>query len=221
MMNMEKIVAPTESPIILEKLLTNYPTADGKEPNLLASPNAFDWDKRLALPGGSPNAFALSLSGSEMPTTNQLFDYPAHPPPAQQNPADFIMNEATGGGQDYHLFNDSTGYSDSPVSINGISRNDMINPLPPKGNIHNRKDSHRESERRRRESFKNSMFHLENLVVLTLNRAGSCKIIGKGPKRKLAHAEIYQMARDIIVTLKEEIVKVEQMNQELALALQN
>lgn len=228
--NMGNIVAPSDSPIILEKLLTTFMKSDGKEPNLLASPNAFDWEKRLAMPGGSPNAFALSLNGTEMPTTNQLFDYPSQQPILENHQSiDHMMNpnsetHTTG----YQIMSSgSEGYSDSPVSMNENEHhivrnlNKLINPLPPKRISHDRKESHRESERRRREAFKNSMFHLENLVILTLNRAGSCKILGKGPKRKLAHSEIYRMARDIIVTLKEEIVRVEQMNQELAYSLQN
>lgn len=217
-MNMENIVAPNESPIILEKLLTTTKKSDGKEPNLLASPNAFDWEKRLALPGGSPNAFALSLNCSEMPTTNQLFDYPSQQPIDNHQNIEYVS-------EFQHLAPLGEEYSESPVSMaaagNGVKLNKLLNPLPPKRVNHDRRDSHRESERRRREAFKNAMFHLENLVILTLNRAGSCKILGKGPKRKLAHSEIYRMARDIIVTLKEEIVRIEHMNQELSYSLQN
>lgn len=208
----------TESPIVLEKLLTEK--VEAREPKVLASPNAFDWEKRLVMAGGSPNAFALSLnSGNE-----QLFDYPSipqdHPPingnTAHQEINDLLSLNATSAeaGSNFHFLADRDEiYSESSsTSMSGKT----VNPLPPKQITHNRRDSHRESERRRRESFKTAMFHLENLVVLTLNRAGSCKILGKGPNRKLAHAEVYRMARDIIVTLKEEIVKIEQMNNEMA-----
>ena len=214
----------TDSPIALEKLLTGM--TESHEPNLLSSPNAFDWEKRLALPGGSPNAFALSLNGAnDFQGSSQLFDYPSLP---QENPVidssaqelnNLIMMK--GGSIDeataFSFLTDHINESYSETSHSSMNGADAIqNPLPPKRIIHNRKDSHRESERRRRESFKNAMFHLENLVVLTLNRAGTCKILGKGPNRKLAHAEIYRMARDIIVTLKEEIGKVERMNSEIS-----
>ena len=211
----------SESPLILEKLLSGN-NNESREPNLLASPNAFDWEKRLAMQGGSPNAFALSLnSGSEFPTSNHLFNYPSlpqeHPPIDGENRElnDLIMVN----GQTSSSFNflsdhihETYSESSSSSSMSGAA----LNPLATKQITHNRKESHRESERRRRESFKNAMFHLENLVVLTLNRAGSCKILGKGPNRKLAHAEVYRMARDIIVTLKEEVVKVERINNEIA-----
>ena len=220
----------TGSPIILEKLLSSM-VVEGKEPNIMASPNAFDWDKRL-MPGGSPNAFFLSLNGSEMTSTNHLFDYPAQPSPPKPHDnhgLDFLLNEVsqhsiTAPQSDYSILsagNDSN-FSDSPSSMSepAASITSLLNPLSTRREPIDRKDSHRESERRRRESFKNAMFHLENLVILTLNRAGSCKILGKGPNRKLSHCEIYQMARDIIVTLKEEIVRLEILNQDIALDLQ-
>lgn len=208
-----------ESPIILEKLLSGNGN-ESREPNVLASPNAFDWEKRLAMPGGSPNAFALSLNnGNEFPTSNQLFDYPSLPqdhPPIDSNSrelSDLIMMNRQASS--FNFLSDHIHETYSETSNSSMSGS-AINPLPPKQITHNRRDSHRESERRRRESFKTAMFQLESLVVLTLNRAGSCKILGKGPNKKLAHAEIYRMARDIIVTLKEEVVKVERMNHEIA-----
>jgi len=208
-----------ESPIMLEKLLCGN---EMKEPNVLSSPNAFDWEKRLALPGGSPNAFALSLNVGEVATANSLFEYPNIDVAVQefnnhqQHSADltsFFMND-----QQLHQEQAPTQDNYSEPSVTSMSS--LLNPLPPKRSTIDRKDSHRESERRRRESFKTAMFHLENLVILTLNRGGSCKVLGKGPNRKLAHSEIYQMARDIIVTLKEEVQKVEQMNMELTANLQ-
>lgn len=219
-----------ESPIMLEKLLSG-----SKEPYILASPNAFDWEKRLTMPGGSPNAFALSLNGNEAvvaPSSgaNTLYDYPPATPQEHAHAIDLatmMMMEnmvASMHQEPLHDYNNAMSehsdsqYFDSPSSThNGTS--DLFEPLPPKRTYHDRKDSHRESERRRRESFKIAMHHLENLVVLTLNRAGSCKILGKGPNRKLSHAEVYQMARDIIVTLKEETVKIEHMNQEMRQSL--
>lgn len=227
-MNMKELMTK-ESPIMLEKLLTGK-SPQSREPNLLASPNAFDWEKRLTMPGGSPNAFALSLNGND----NQLFDYPTLPqghPPEIAQPADLsailLMDHMSTisheqNSSPFNLLSDSgmDSFSDSNSSMRG-SVEPLLHPLPPRRTCHDRKDSHRESERRRREFFKNAMFNLENLVLLTLNRGGSCKIIGKGPNRKLAHSEIYRMARDIIVTLKEEIVRVDQMNQELILKLQN
>ena len=224
-----------ESPIMLEKLLTGKNSNnESREPNLLASPNAFDWEKRLAMPGGSPNAFALSLSGNGVPD-NQLFDYPElpqlSPPELSQHPdlsTFLLMDHMAAVAQEqnnspFTLVSDSEMDQYSEVSSSSMSGGveNLLNPLPIRRSNHDRKDSHRESERRRRESFKNAMYHLENLVLLTLNRAGSCKILGKGPNRKLAHSEVYMMARDIIITLKEEIAKVDRMNQELAEQLQN
>lgn len=225
-----------ESPIMLEKLLTGKNDKETREPNLLASPNAFDWEKRLSMPGGSPNAFALSLNGNGVPD-NQLFDYPelpqAPPPGISQQPdlsTILLMDHMVAVAQEqtnspFALVSDGSleQYSEviSSSSLSGGRTDSLLNPLPPRRSTHDRKDSHRESERRRRESFKNAMYNLENLVLLTLNRAGSCKVIGKGPNRKLAHSEVYRMARDIIVTLKEEIAKVDQMNQEMAYQLQN
>lgn len=227
-----------ESPIMLEKLLTGKNSEnnmnESREPNLLASPNAFDWEKKLAMAGASPNAFALSLNGNSVPE-NQLFEYPelpqGPPPEIPQHPADLttflLMDQISASVQEqnnspFNIMSDSglESYSESSSSMSG-GVNSLLQPLPPKRTNHDRRDSHRESERRRRESFKNAMFHLENLVVLTLNRAGSCKILGKGPNRKLAHSEIYRMARDIIVTLKEEIARVDHMNQEMMYQLQN
>lgn len=227
---------------MLEKLLTGRNSnIETREPNLLASPNAFDWEKRLAMPGGSPNAFALSLNGNGI-ADNKLFEYtqlPQLPSPeisqqadlstillidhmaaelAQQNNNNSLFDLVSDGSMEQ--YSESSSSSSTPSSMSGRIE-PLLNPLPLRRSTHDRKDSHRESERRRRESFKNSMFHLENLVLLTLNRAGSCKILGKGPNRKLAHSEVYRMARDIIVTLKEEIGKVDQMNQEMSFKLQN
>ena len=73
----------TESPLMLEKLLSDK--NESREPKILSSPNAFDWEKRLSMPGGSPNAFALSLNGgNEFQGSNQLFDYPSLP---QEHPS--------------------------------------------------------------------------------------------------------------------------------------
>jgi hypothetical protein len=222
----QKQTSNKESPIMLEKLLCG----ELKEPNVMSSPNAFDWEKRLAMPGGSPNAFALSLNGGEVPVSGVnelLFDYPnllttdlnnqqQQQIQVQDHLESFFLNHNNSNTRpDSTSANDS--FSEQP-SIASMSS--LLNPLPTKRTPIDRKDSHRESERRRRETFKASMFHLENLVILTLNRGGSCKVLGKGPNRKLAHSEVYRMARDIIVTLKEEIQKVEQMNHELTLNLQ-
>lgn len=215
-------VTATESPIQLEKLLSG--TSESREPNILSSPNAFDWEKRLALPGSSPNAFALSLNSAnefQSQATSNLFDYPSNNAPEQSgdlNNVIVLSDESPEPESNFTFFADHLNETYSQSSQSSMSA-DINNPLPPARINHNRKDSHRESERRRRETFKNSIFHLENLVVLTLNRAGSCKILGKGPNRKLAHAEIYRMARDIIVTLKEEIAKVEKMNHEISLKI--
>lgn len=231
-MNIKKSPRLTkESPIMLEKLLSG----NSKEPNLLASPNAFDWEKRLTMPGGSPDAFSLSLNAqtTDVPVTgedntSQLFDYPTSSPNAQFSSLmiDHMVasihaepGQNTFTGHHHHHQGENVGtFSDSPASMEAAP---LFEPLPPKRTFHDRKDSHRESERRRRETFKTAMFHLENLVVLTLNRAGSCKIMGKGPNRKLSHAEVYKMARDIIVTLKEETVKIEHLNQEMIQKLHN
>lgn len=233
-MNMKEVMTK-ESPIMLEKLLTGKNnTNETREPNLLASPNAFDWEKKLAMAGASPNAFALSLNGNGVPE-NQLFEYPelpqGHPPELPRHAADLstflLMDQISASVQEennspFTMASDQSMeiYSESSSILSG-GVNSLLQPLPPKRTSHDRKDSHRESERRRRESFKTAIFHLENLVVLTLNRAGSCKILGKGPNRKLAHSEIYRMARDIIVTLKEEVARVDHMNQELMYQLQN
>lgn len=232
--NMKDLMSK-ESPIMLEKLLTGkHYSNELREPNLLASPNAFDWEKRLAMPGGSPNAFALSLSGNGVPD-NQLFEYPELPqlsPPAITQHSDLstflLMDQMVAVSQEqnnspFTLVSDGEmdQYSEESSSSMSGGLENLLNPLPLRRSTHDRKDSHRESERRRRESFKNAMCHLENLVLLTLNRAGSGKIVGKGPNRKLAHSEVYKMARDIIVTLKEEIAKVDQMNHEMTHQLQN
>ena len=229
----------SSSPLILEKLLLS----ESREPSVHSSPNAFDWEKRLAVPGGSPNAFALSMNGV------QVFDYPESGNEsdlkkelnqqqqqkeqilrydvdlAEVNLMDQMVHSAEEAQNSFNLLeiqnqfnNNIEDYSESESSISSMSS--LLNPLSSKRNYHDRKDSHRESERRRRETFKTAMFHLENLVILTLNRSGVHKLQGKGPNRKLAHAEVYKMARDIIVTLKEEIEKVECMNREIAYSLQ-
>lgn len=226
----------SSSPLILEKLLLS----ESREPTVHSSPNAFDWEKRLAVPGGSPNAFALSMNGV------QVFDYPEinsekQPNPQQEqilrydvdlaeiNLIDQMVHSEAHNSNSFNLLeiqnqftnnnnNNIEDYSETESSISSMSS--LLNPLTSKRNYRDRKDSHRESERRRRETFKTAMFHLENLVTLTLNRSGTHKLQGKGPNRKLAHSEVYKMARDIIVTLKEEIEKVECMNREMAYSLQ-
>lgn len=230
---MMKSKSNSSSPLILEKLLLS----ESREPSVHSSPNAFDWEKRLAVPGGSPNAFALSMNGV------QVFDYPENDSKKQLNQQqkeqilrydvnfaeinlmDQMVHSAKEAQNSFNLLeiqnqlnNNIEDYSESESSISSMSS--LLNPLTSKRNYRDRKDSHRESERRRRETFKTAMFHLENLVILTLNRSGVHKLQGKGTNRKLAHSEVYKMARDIIVTLKEEIEKVECMNREIAYSLQ-
>lgn len=200
-----------------------------KEPphNLLASPNAFDWEKRLLMSGSSPSAFNFSLSpnagavGHEASTT--LYDYP-------KGDAESTMKTGT-DLDSFMLLNQVTsndpllGYTAqaSPASVFSSSSNvtgastasSFLNPLGARRTPKDRQDAHRESERRRRESMKASLALLEGLVMLAVDRCAAGEVLGKGPNRRLSHAEIYSTAREMIVALKKEISVLEADNERL------
>lgn len=239
-MNPSKVLKKNHlSPLMLEKLLSE----GSREPpaNLLASPNAFDWDKRLMMYGSSPNAFSLSLNetngsssfGANMATSTHLYDYPVQEQPTADLSTIMLMDQmaavaanvhdSPNHGMNYYgnqlIREDGTPLS-TISSVSSIATlNSLLNPLSRRRSCSDRQESHRQSERRRRDSFKSSMSRLESIVVLTISRTGAFDIAGKGPKKKLAFAETYKLAKEIIVALKTEISNIEHQNREFALRL--
>jgi hypothetical protein len=180
-----------------------------KEPpqNILASPNAFDWEKRLMMPGSSPAAFTFSLSPKSA-GTQQLFEYPKDYHHQQQQQADLetimLLNQASGNHADSILGMPDV-YSSEVLSVASSTSSSFLNPLEARRTHKDRQDAHRESERRRRENMKSALSTLESLVNLALD----------SPNRKLSHSEIYTTAREMIVALKEQISAMEAANEAL------
>ncbi len=199
-----------------------------KEPpkDILASPNAFDWPNHL-LQGSSPAAFTFSLS----PRTGnqQLYEYPKdqhhdhsikhqshhHHQQQQQHQADLetimLLNQVHPGTVESILGIQNGDYLSDSLSVassGGVSTpSSFLNPLEPRRSYSDRRDAHRESERRRRESMKSALATLESLVMLAIDH-----IDGQGGNRKLSHAEIYSTAREMIMALKEQVSSLEAAN---------
>lgn len=168
------------------------------------------------MPGSSPAAFTFSLSPKSGGT--QLFEYPKQ---QQQHAADLetimLLNQVTGTNHaDAILGMPADVYSSDALSIASSAAgscstpSSFLNPLEARRTHKDRQDAHRESERRRRESMKSALANLEALVMMAADR-----IEGRGPNRKLSHAEIYGMAREMIVALKEQISSMEAANEAL------
>ena len=223
------LMQTTQSPLRTSPRLANRKSTNSspKEPpnHLLASPNAFDWEKRLMMSGSSPAAFNFTLSpnalsGGNDATTTQLYDYPKTEAvkPATDMDSFMLLNQMN--------TNDPLlGYTAqaSPASVfssssnvtGGSAASSFFNPLGARRSPKDRQDAHRESERRRRENMKASLALLEGLVMLAVDRCSAGGVLGKGPNRRLSHAEIYSTAREMIVALKKEITVLEADNNRL------
>lgn len=207
------------SPLIPQTGMSpNAATAMLSESFSMSAPN---WK----IPGSSPNAFAISLGldMSHRPDARaQLFEYPAtmgQLSPSLNAPA--AMYE----GQDDSFCAYDSSFVSAPIQVENILGNGkasgaaidaLFSPLNT-NECSDRQLSHRESERRRRKSLKTSMDVLEALVLITVNRTGNSPVNQKGrnkgiASKRLSHAEIYQLAREMIRALKAETAFIRSEN---------
>lgn len=189
-------------------------TSDRDPTHLLASPNVLDWEKRMSVMGASPNAFALSLNAGD---TTALYDYPVNlavavdidsqPPIGGSDPLAGLI-ETRAFDESPNQFDMTEKHEDSDASSTGSA---FLSPLERYRTSHERIVSHRESERRRRESQKNALSMLESLVMTSQSNI----MARHGQQKRLSHAEIYRLAHDMIVVLKTEVHVIQEENQKL------
>jgi len=170
--------------------------------------------------GASPNSFSFpfSLDMNTKPEANtQLFEFPAV---IDELPSYLDASPVT-----FHCHD--TKFLLEPVAADlrlnppaPSSMNTLFSPLDSDRPCDSRQLSHRESERRRRKSLKSTMDLLESLVLIAVDRTGNSPINQKGrnkgiASKRLSHAEIYQLAREMLIALKTEIAWVRSENMQL------
>lgn len=179
------------------------------------------------MPGSSPAAFTFSLSPRTVGA--QLFEYPKEAATAeawrlqqqqQQHQADLdtitLLNQVTDTNHADSILGNTADFNAEVLSIASSTPTSFLNPLEPRRSAKDRQDAHRESERRRRENMKIALATLESLVMIALDR-----VQGRGPNRKLSHAEIYTSAREMIMALKEQVAALEVANEALRSGIRN
>jgi hypothetical protein len=211
---LSKIMSPLNIPLgVSSGMSPNAATAIGLEPAACtpaglyttSAPNALDWDRRYMSTRGlgvSPDPFALSLDLSGASAEIHAFEYPAAAKHYMSFGGRPPMHELIAPGR---AFEDTLSASRRRPAMDSL-----FSPLSPSKSNSDRQESHRESERRRRESMKSSLELLESMVSVTVSQSKSSPLNQKGRNkgsatRKLSHAETYRLAREMILALKSEI----------------
>ena len=227
-----------QTPAIVTKPNKNNAVASNERDPTSSGENVFDWDDRRifkSLTGGSPNAFSLSASELGAPGFPALYEYPGsegsdssstdlfnahqdsflHLP---QNGATQFLSNGNLNSQPPAQYGDLLFQANQcDLSSYGVTTlmhgefNTTANYVPGRENK-NRQESHRESERRRRESMKSSLATLESLV-----RARQVDVLDveSAARPRMSHSDIYRASAEIMETLKIEIAMVAEENRRL------